>query len=301
MQQAGISSAVPCFAETESFRTFSHALIELMSRSLTGILILHGFTANLDSVRELFAPLGRLDLKLSAPLLRGHGTSSPDHLRGVTWKEWLADAEEAFDALTGNEGKAVVIGHSMGALLALQLAARHPERVDSVILATPPIRLVSVLGPGRPLHFLAPLISRVVDRWEMKTRFTEPGNAIIPKQYDWAPTKSILSMFDLVTETTGVLDRVRVPALILHGRRESIVRPESAGMILNAIATPPEQKGIVWFEKTDHQIFCDCEREAVVETAAGFVAERLGMNERSHMAKDPQYPELTIIHSTLGS
>ncbi|NTU52555.1 MAG: alpha/beta fold hydrolase [Chlorobiaceae bacterium] len=252
-------------------------MIEQVNRRLTGILILHGFTANLESVRELFAPLGRLDLKLSAPILRGHGASSPDSLRGVTWMEWLSDVEEALVALAGKEGKVVVLGHSMGALLALQLAARHPELVDSIILATPPIRLTSLLAPGRPLHFLAPLISRFVDRWEMPTSFADPGNAIIPKQYDWAPTMSILSMFDLLTETTLILGRISVPTLILQGRNESIVLPESAGIVLRSIATPQENKRIVWFEKTDHQIFCDGERKAVVATVVGFVAERLAL------------------------
>lgn len=246
-------------------------------RRLTGILILHGFTANLESVNELFAPLARFDLRISAPLLRGHGEKSPDSLRGVTWKEWLEDAETALQALAGTEGKAVVIGHSMGALLALQLAARHPALVDSLILATPPIRLVSMLGPGRPLHFLAPLIGQLVDRWEMSAKFADPANAIIPKQYDWAPTRSILSMFELLDETTRIMGQVRLPVLILHGRNESIVLPESAEIVFRSVATPSEEKSIIWFEKTDHQIFCDCDRARAVDAAVGFVAERLGV------------------------
>ena len=244
-------------------------------RRLTGIVILHGFTANLESVRELFGPLGRLDLRIASPLLRGHGASSPDELRGVAWPEWLEDAERALDELTGNDGTAVVIGHSMGALLALQLAARHPELVDSIVLATPPIRLASLLGPGRPLHFLAPLVSHVVDRWNMEAKFADPGNAIMPKQYEWAPTRTILSMFDLLEQTTTITNRVHAPALILHCRNESVVMPESADILLRSIATPPEKKSIVWFEKTDHQIFCDCERHAAVEAAVRFVTSRV--------------------------
>jgi carboxylesterase len=244
-------------------------------RRLTGVVILHGFTANLESVRELFAPLGRLDLKIDAPLLRGHGASSPDHLRGVTWKEWLEDAERALEALTGLGGKAVVIGHSMGALLALQLAARHPELIDSLILATPPIRLTSPLGPGRPLNCIAPFISHFIDRWDMESKFADPANAIMPKQYEWAPTRTILSMFDLLENTLQIMHRVGVPALILHCRNESIVLPESADILLRSIATPTEKKSIVWFEKTDHQIFCDCERHAAVEATVRFVASRV--------------------------
>jgi carboxylesterase len=63
--------------------------------------------------------------------------------------------------------------------------------------------------------------------------------------------------------------------LILHARHESIVLPESAEILTRAVATPPEATSIVWFEKTDHQIFCDCERKAAVDAAVRFVANRI--------------------------
>lgn len=248
-------------------------------RHLTGVMVLHGFTANLDSVRELFAPLGRTGLDLVTPLLRGHGLSSPDHLREVTWPDWFDDAEQAMAASAGSCGKLVVIGHSMGALLALQLAARHPDLVDSVILATPPIRLTSLLGPWRPLHFLAPLISMLIDRWEIESRFADPSCAIMPAHYDWAPTMTIMSMFDLVQATLPVMGLVRAPALIIQSRHESVVLPESAEIILQAIATSPEEKSVIWLEKSDHQIFCDCERDIAVRAVTEFVVGRIASSK----------------------
>lgn len=247
---------------------------ERESRRLSGVLIIHGFTANLESVRELFEPLASLDLQLSAPLLRGHGGASPDELRGVTWQNWLADTEAALETLAGREGKVVVIGHSMGALLALHHALRHPDLVNSIVLATPPIRLVSLLAPGRPPHILAPLVSRVVKRWKFSPTFADPSNAIIPKQYNWTPTRTILSIFELIHETERVMSRVQTPTLILQARHETVVRPESAEIIYRALATPPEHKSIVWFDKTDHQIFCDCERKQAIEKVVSFVTAR---------------------------
>lgn len=244
-------------------------------RRLVGVMILHGFTANLESISTLFQPLGGTGLKLVTPLLRGHGDESPDSLRGIRWNDWLDDAERALADAAGTEGKLVVVGHSMGALLALQLAARHPELVDSLVLATPPLRLTSLFAPGRPLNLLAPLVSMLFDRWDFEPRFAEPENAIIPVQYAWAPTGTILSMFELVESTAGILGRVRVPALILQGRKESIVLPESAGLVLDGIATLPADKSVFWLEKSDHQVFCDCEREVAVGAVADFVARRL--------------------------
>jgi len=253
---------------------------ECEDRRLSGVLIIHGFTANLESVRSLFEPLERLGLSLSAPLLRGHGGASPDELRGVTWQDWMADTEGELKKLAGTGGKVVVIGHSMGALLALRHALRHPNLVDSVVLATSPIRLFSLLAPGRSLHFLAPLVSRVVDRWGFSPTFADPANALMPKQYDWAPTRTILSMFELIDETERVMNRVQKPALILHARHETVVRSESAEIIYRAIATSQEQKSIIWFDKTDHQIFCDCERHRAIDSVVSFVANRQVVDRR---------------------
>lgn len=262
----------------------TQAKCDHIERRLSGVIILHGFTANLDSVRELFGPLGRMEIKLLTPLLRGHGAPSPDQLRGVSWQDWLEDAERALKSAAGMDGKVVVIGHSMGALLALHLAAMYPELVDSVILATPPLKLASLLAPGRPLNFLAPLISMLVDKWEMVTRFADPDNALIPDQYEWAPTMAIMSLFELVRATLPILYRVNVPVLILHGRNESIVLPESADIVMSGISTRPEEKSVVWLEKTDHQIFCDCEREAAVQAAVGFIASRVVISEMAASA-----------------
>jgi carboxylesterase len=248
---------------------------ERSGRRLSGVLILHGFTANLDSVRELFGPLGQTGLEVSAPLLRGHGQESPEHLRGVTWQDWLEDAEQAMNALAGNDGRVIVIGHSMGALLALHLAARHPELIDSLVLATPPIRLVSPLAPGGPLHFLSGLVSMLVDRWDLTPCFADLHNAIIPENYRWAPTRSIISLFDLVTATLPVMRDVRAPVLVIHGRSESIVMPESADLVMQAISTPPGKKSVVWLEKSDHQVFCDCERHRAVGAVREFVIGRV--------------------------
>ena len=60
-----------------------------------GVLLLHGFTGNPDTMRPLQAPLEALGVQVSLPLLQGHGASSPQALMGVTWADWLADGAKA--------------------------------------------------------------------------------------------------------------------------------------------------------------------------------------------------------------
>lgn len=252
-----------------------------MSSTVSGVMILHGFTASLDTVRELFEPLRTLGIRVATPVLRGHGAQSYEQLRGVGWKEWLADAERELKITAGTSGRVVVVGHSMGALLALHLAAGFPDLVDSLILATPPLRLFSWFAPGRPLEFLALPVSRLVDTWPMETPLVDSRTALKPANYERAPTDSIISFFDLVKKTSQVLGRVTVPVLVIHCRKETIVLPESADVVMHGILTPPENKQLIWLEHSGHQVFCDCESDVAVRAVVGHVSNRLACSSVS--------------------
>jgi pimeloyl-ACP methyl ester carboxylesterase len=96
------------------------------------LILLHGATS---IGREDFAaqlPLLSKAFLVHVPDARGHGRTRWDAGQGLRY-DWLVDDVEAFaDAL----GLATfhVIGFSMGAMTALQLAARRPERLRTAVI-----------------------------------------------------------------------------------------------------------------------------------------------------------------------
>ncbi len=76
-----------------------------------GVLIIHGFTSSLDCVSGIEPPFKSLGLPTRVPVLRGHGAESPEALRGVTWHDWVADAEAALKDLLTEVDQVVVFGH----------------------------------------------------------------------------------------------------------------------------------------------------------------------------------------------
>ena len=88
-----------------------------MAKSPLGVLILHGFTASPDHLLELHTCIQDLGLPTRVPVLRGHGARSPEALRGVSWCDWVADAEVALQALLTTSERAVIVGHCMGGLV----------------------------------------------------------------------------------------------------------------------------------------------------------------------------------------
>lgn len=251
-------------------------------RSPVGVLVIHGFTATLDSVKSLSLSLQELGIPFSVPLLTGHGASSPELLRGVKWEQWMADAEEAFQKLTLEAEKIIVIGHSMGALLSLNLAVRYPDKIDCLVLATTAIKLVSVLAPGRPLHFAAPLLGKIFRNWELKSDVSEAACTTCSPHYSWVPTDAILSLFDLIKKSRQLPGRIHLPVLIIHCRNERTVRPESAILLYNGIATSPSEKTLIWLEHSGHQLFCDCEKEQAVQVIIDYISCRI---ERTKVPK----------------
>jgi carboxylesterase len=245
-----------------------------------GVLIIHGCTSSLDCVRGLEPPIKALGLPTRMPVLRGHGAKSPEALRGVTWHDWVADGETALQDLLTEAERVIVFGHSMGGLVAMTLAAEHALAVDSLVLAAAAVQLVSPLAPGRPLHFLVPVVRRIVRKWDLPPVYADPRLAQYDDNYRWAPMDALLSFAEFTEVTRRRLAEVRVPTLILQSRKDTTVAPESADLIYNGISTPQEGKQIVWFDVTEHEMFLDCEREATIEAVVQYVRERAGLTQK---------------------
>jgi pimeloyl-ACP methyl ester carboxylesterase len=118
------------------------------------LLLLHGLASNASRFEEFCEhsalarqrPLLRVDL-------RGHGGSlTRGRLNTEIWCDDLA-------AVLAAEGaaRAFVVGHSMGAQVALHLAARHPQCVAGLVLIDPVFRQALHGRPRRIAHS-APLL-----------------------------------------------------------------------------------------------------------------------------------------------
>ncbi len=237
-----------------------------------GVLNLHGFTSSLDCVNGLNPYIEALGLPYRMPVLRGH-MQTPEALIGVTWRDWYADAEAALRDLLTEADKAVVVGLSMGGLVALQLAAEHPDQVDSIALVAAALKLRNPMAPGNALAFLQPLVRKLARWWPMPPNYADKELEKYDTNYDRAPMDAILSFLEYTAYVEGRLPEVKVPALIIQSYKDQTVHPKSAQIIHDRIAST--DKRIVWFERSHHEMMRDLEREKVFETIQAFLKERL--------------------------
>jgi pimeloyl-ACP methyl ester carboxylesterase len=118
------------------------------------VLLIHGFTATIETNWDTVIKSLVGDYKVIALDCRGHGGSEKPHEPKQYGLNMVKDAVRLLDHLKIE--KAHVIGYSMGAGIALQVAVRYPERALTVTLG----------GAGLPLPGREQQMSALADSLE---------------------------------------------------------------------------------------------------------------------------------------
>lgn len=106
-------------------------------RAPVAILFVHGFGASRAEGEAVVEPLAAaLGASVYYTRLPGHGGDLTAHA-GARAEQYLERMEEDFHHLRELGDKVVLIGSSTGALLCTWLAARHPDDVAALVLASP--------------------------------------------------------------------------------------------------------------------------------------------------------------------
>jgi carboxylesterase len=229
------------------------------------VLLLHGFTGSPWEMRPLGEALAARGYRVYAPVLPGHG-GSPEAMLWVTWREWLAAAEEALRVLDDVE-RLAVSGLSMGALLGTLLAARYPSRVRGVGLMAPVVQLRS--GAARVLRRLRKLPLRgLLPEW-VKKETTDielddvRAEAPLMPRY---PLARVLDLFTLQDLAFECLADVRCDSVVLAARNDRVVDYEAVVAFQRRL---PRSR-LVTLQRGRHLIPRDVDRALAITILAEF-------------------------------
>lgn len=167
------------------------------------VLLIHGVTSS--HLAWPFVVDRLAGVRAIAPDLRGRGASNS--LEGAAgMAAHAADLAATLDAL-GIE-KTVVVGHSMGAFVAVVFAHLHPERVSRLVLVDGGLPLDVPAGLS-PDELVAGILGPTAARLSM--RFADPGEYLEfwrrhPAFHrDWTPELERYLAYDLVDDGAGAL------------------------------------------------------------------------------------------------
>ncbi|NUS57858.1 MAG: alpha/beta fold hydrolase [Streptomycetaceae bacterium] len=182
------------------------------------LVFIHGWTANRhrwDHQMTHFAERRRV-IRLD---LRGHGDSTGAGVRTIA--ELAEDVVALLDHLEVQ--RAVLVGHSMGGMIAQTITLDHPERVERLVLVDSISRMTYSRGRGLLMGASTLVPFKLFVATNIRRAFApgfprEEVRACIKSSED-TPREVVMTLYGAM-RAFDVLDRVgeiRVPTLLIHG------------------------------------------------------------------------------------
>ncbi|MDD9270899.1 alpha/beta hydrolase [Paenibacillus sp. GCM10023248] len=221
--------------------------------------MIHGFTGSPSEFRRIGYELKDQGYTIQAVRLPGHGTSPEDMIR-TGWTDWYGHVLESYDKLANTCKSVVVMGHSMGGLLALKLAVER--QVAGVISLATPIYLTSRKSA---LAFVVQYFVKYINK---KPR---AFSTILDEScaYTKTPIRCVVSLRKLLRHVKKLLPRVAVPVWIGQGNRDGVVHRDSAAYLYERIRSTVKE--LRYYPKSSHGLLLDQEREHVYADISAFI------------------------------
>ena len=219
---------------------------------------------------------------MSCCQLAGH-CGTEDDLLATTWADWFASAQRALIELERECDTVVVGGLSIGAVLALRIAALHPDRVHGLALFAPTLWYDGWAMPW--YSFLLKFAFTV--KWHDHRRLAErepygikddsirsivagamlSGNSA-EAGLTCTPLGALREADQLVRDVKRRLSSIKVPALIIHPREDDISDLSNAIYLQRHLGGPAE---CVVLDDSYHIITVDRQRSVVIDRTIHFI------------------------------
>ncbi len=211
------------WTRTENLRIFARTSEKPIPGRLPVILI-HGYGVS----SRYLVPIAKLlaaERPVYLPDLPGHGRSE-DPGWTLTVPELASALYEWMDAI--GLDRVVLLGNSMGCQIAVELAVRHPERIDRLILIGPTV------DPGARTFW------RQLPRF-LRTAFSERPSLLFWVAWDYlraGPSRIVREMdVAFADRIEDKLPQVSMPSLVLRGERDAIVPQRWAEEVVRGLDT----------------------------------------------------------------
>jgi carboxylesterase len=266
----------------------------------TGFLLIHGLGGTPIELKFVAKGLARHGLKVHCCQLAGHCGSAED-LVATGWQDWYASVEQAFDKLRGECDTVVVGGLSMGAVLALHLAAQRPDQVHGLALYAPTLWYDGWAMPWYRFLIHAGMASSF-GRWIVRRFYqfveTEPYGikdptirAVVVAAMNTGdttqagilvtPGEAVIQLYRLAAVVKQELPEIEAPAFIVQAREDDLSSLKNTEYLQRHLG------GLVdtlILDDSYHIVTVDRQRDLLIDGTVAFgmlLANRLQSEEHS--------------------
>ena len=240
------------------------------------ILLVHGMgehSGRYEHIGEVLAAAGFHTIAFD---LRGHGETGGRRGYVEDFSDFLDDVEDHLAELRPAGLPVVLLGHSMGGLIAARYAVGERPQPDLLVLSAPalegpmrppPRRVAAALSSAAPTVRLPPLfgaeaLSRDVG---VQTAYLED-----PLVQRGTTLRLAAELLGAMEEVIGNLDRLRVPTLVVHGGDDRLV-PRTGSEPLGDLGVAERRV----YEGLRHEVFNEPEWHLVVGDVIAWIDSQL--------------------------
>lgn len=253
--------------------------------NVPAVLLLHGLWSSPSEMLPVANALRRKGYRVETPEIPGYTYAAGSKVR--PWRDWLASALEASDALAAEHESVAVGGLCVGAMLSFAVAARRPGKVKALSILSPsvffdgwgvprltrwrhlgyytPFRYFWKVPEKEPFGVKNPLVRRWIAREMAQRQVSAAGAAHLP----------LLGLHEserLLAFVKGALADISAPTLIIHAREDEISTLRSPLFLLERLGSPVKQLQVL--ENSYHMVTLDNDRQQVVAAIGQFLLEQ---------------------------
>ena len=197
--------------------------------SKMAVLMIHGIVGTPNHFKP-FLSLFPEDWTVYNILLDGHGRDVKAFAQ-TSMEKWKKQVFSCVEEILQNSDRVVILGHSMGCLLAVQAAVRYPDRVAQLFLLSIPLRLRIPLSTVVATMRLGLGKVRPQDTVAMVMR-ADGGVALEKGFWKYIPwTPRFAELLLEMRRTEKILPRLAVPTEAYHGMHDELVSEGSCKVL----------------------------------------------------------------------
>jgi acylglycerol lipase len=246
------------------------------------VLIAHGYAEHGGRYRQVAERLTSAGLSVVVPDHRGHGRSAGRAVSVRRFDEYVDDLGTIATAAESQDGEAptVLLGHSMGGLIAILYALRHQSELRGLALSAPSVVAGGIspftLALGRLLARLTPELGVLklpldqISRDRAVVAAYRADRLVHPRRVRARLGAELLRAID--DAGTG-LPRLSLPVLVMQGTEDRLVDPSAAGFVHSRVGSA--DRTLIRYPGLYHEILNEPERERVLDDLVAWVVARL--------------------------
>lgn len=235
-------------------------------------LLVHGYAEHAGRYDAVAHALAGAGIEVWAVDLRGHGHSPGRRADVRRFQDFVSDVATLSEQVHAERPglPALVLGHSMGGAIALQLALEHPEWVDGLALSAPFLRpttpppswltgLAAGLASSLPQLPVQALDASALSR---DSAVVEAYRSDPLTYTGWVKARMGHEMVEAGARLLGRASTLGVPTLLMHGGADALADPQASREL--AQAAPDGMVTLEVYPESYHELLNDLDRQAVL-------------------------------------